>query len=62
MATLINGAVVLGGGYEFGVKHPNGKIFEFPTSMEAEKIAKSIPGAEVMMRAVYVTDWMETEL
>lgn len=62
MAILINGAVVLSEGYQFGVKHPNGNIFEFPTSIQAEKIANSIPGAKVFMRAVYVTEWMETEL
>jgi len=61
VATLINGAVILSGGYQFGVKTPKGEdVYEFPTMKEAEKIANSIPGAEVLMRAVYVTEWMET--
>lgn len=63
MAALINGAIVLSGGYEFGVKNPKSEdIYEFPTMTEAEKIANSIPGAKVFFRAVYVTEWQETLL
>ena len=62
MATLINGEVGESLGYQFGVEHPNGSIFEFPTSVQAEKIASGIPGAKVKMRAVYATLWTDTTL
>lgn len=63
MAVTINGQPGVSLGYQFGVKPPNSeKVFEFPTMAEAEKIAESFqePGAELLMREAYATEWMET--
>ena len=61
MAVLINGQIGVSLGYQFGVKQPRTeKIYYFPTMKEAEKIAGSIPGASVVFREAYATEWMET--
>ena len=61
MAVLINGQIGVSLGYQWGVKTPKSEtVYDFPTMKEAEKIAGSIPGASVVMREAYATEWMET--
>jgi hypothetical protein len=61
MAVLINGQIGVSLGYQWGVKQPKTEtVYYFPTMKEAEKIAGSIPGASVVMREAYATEWMET--
>lgn len=57
----INGKPGVSLGYKFGVQRANSdKVFEFPSYLEAEKIANSIPGAKVVMCEVYATLWIDT--
>ena len=60
MAVLINGQVGESLGYQWGVKTSNKAVYEYPTMDKAKKVADSIPGASVVMREAYATEWMET--
>lgn len=59
MALVANGSRLSWDAYQFACRDPNGTIYRHNSLEEAQADADANDG-EVVMRAVYVTGWIET--